>query len=45
MKQRGFLFVEKRFKISNLELIKDMERVMKLSEVLPEQSVSISPRI
>ena len=35
----------KRFEISNLELIKDMKILMKLPDVLSEQSVSITPRI
>ena len=45
LSQQGFFFVDKWFEISNQELIRDMERLMKLSEVLPEQSVSIMPRI
>jgi len=31
---RAFFFVDKRFEISNLELIKDMGRIIKLGEVL-----------
>jgi hypothetical protein len=32
--QQGFIFVDKRFEISNLILINDIERITKLKEVL-----------
>jgi hypothetical protein len=41
----GFFLADKRFEISNRELIKDIERLVKLSELISEQSVSVSPGI
>lgn len=32
--RQGFFFVDKRFEISNLELIKDMRRVIMLGETI-----------
>jgi len=32
--QQGFFFVDKRFEISNLGLIRDIDRIMKLEEAL-----------
>jgi hypothetical protein len=34
LSRQGFFFVDKRFEISNLELIKDMDKIIKLEEVL-----------
>jgi len=34
LSQQGFFFVDKRFEISNLDLIKDIERIFILNEFL-----------
>jgi hypothetical protein len=34
LSHQGFFFVDKRFEISNLELIKDMDRIIRLEEFL-----------
>ena len=34
LSQQGFFFVDKRFELSNYNLIKDMEKIIRLEEVL-----------